>query len=357
MFNHPKNSISQNPLFCESGLFEEFKRMPLGFVDIGARGGAHDLVVPVAEIVSVVGFEPDGEECERLMAIPEIHQPWAEFRLMPVALASESSHQALYHTAAPTNYSLRPSHSGYVSRYNMKQFEVTGKSEVETMPLDEVCRSNFKEQQNFGEFIKLDTQGTEWEILQGSVDVLNENTVAVVCEVSFFEVYQGQKLFSEVELFLRNLGFSFYGFTSHIHTRSCKLLDKRCHVTRERAMYADAVFLRDPIVSKRVNSARQNKVLLLSSLLLGYYDFALELGREVVEWEGEKDAESFRKLVSSISQISPQESLRKIEEVVAQAKSDPSAANVVIGSYVDGRRDLCDYDDVMAVSQHIKNAR
>tara|TARA_B100000287_G_scaffold415550_1_gene449279 strand:+ start:1090 stop:1323 length:234 start_codon:yes stop_codon:yes gene_type:complete len=42
---------------------------------------------------------------------------------------------------------------------------------------------------------------------------LNEKTVALLTEVFFCEVYEGQKLFSETEMLLREQGFTFYGFT------------------------------------------------------------------------------------------------------------------------------------------------
>ena len=81
---------------------------------------------------------------------------------------------------------------------------------------------------------------------------------------------------------LRDAGFSFYGFAS-LHHRSQRALDKKNAAGRERLMYADAVFLRDPLpggpASARPTSGRRLHTLFTSARLLGYGDFALELAR------------------------------------------------------------------------------
>src|SRR5262249_27536117 len=139
-----------------------------------------------------------------------------------------------------------------------------------------------KAQKNWGEFIKLDTQGTEFEILQGARKTLKARTVAVLAEVEFCQAYAGQRLFSEVELLLRSLGFSFYGFTT-FHVRSRKLLEKSREGGRERAFYADAVFFKDPLPGGPPGAAlseRGQRLLFCCALLLGYHDFALELALE-----------------------------------------------------------------------------
>jgi len=83
-----------------------------------------------------------------------------------------------------------------------------------TTNLDKLLFGPLRQEDFWGEFLKLDTQGTEFEILQGAERTLAERTVAVFCEVEFFQVMEGQKLFSDVELFLREHGFAFYGFAT-----------------------------------------------------------------------------------------------------------------------------------------------
>ena len=58
------------PEFAAIGLVEEFSQRPLSFIDIGARNGVHEVVEPLARLTAVLGFEPDPDECRRLLADP-----------------------------------------------------------------------------------------------------------------------------------------------------------------------------------------------------------------------------------------------------------------------------------------------
>lgn len=356
MTSNERNRISAAEAFKGTALHSEFANAPFGFVDIGARGGAHDVVFPIADITSVVGFEPDKEECKRLLSLNEARNPWVEFNLEPIGLFNHSGKHTLHLLQASTNHSLFPPNQDFVERYKMRQFEKTGETSVETEPLDSVFVRKYGEDKNFGEFLKVDTQGSEFEILKGAEKVLSENTVAIVCEVSFFEIYQGQKLFSDVETYLRSLGFAFYGFDSSLHTRSCKHLDKRSKTTRERTMYADAVFFKDPLTGgNATNSTRQNRSLFLSTLILGYFDFALELNKAAVMDLSQSDENRLETLVKTLSEFPIENSIEHLQHACDAVEKDPENANILIGHFVDQRRKYCDYDDVVNVSQHIKN--
>lgn len=355
MYKSSQNSVSSHSSLVGGSLEREFTTTPLHFIDIGARGGVHDLVVPVAEWVSVLGFEADPEECERLSKLDDVSSPWAAFQLLPFGLSDRNGEQTLHLTRANTNHSLLPPNDAFVSRYNMKQFEKTGEAKVPVKRLDDIYHERKLDNPNFGEFIKIDTQGSEFEILNGSESVLCHNTVALVCEVSFFEIYRGQKLFSEVESYLRKIGFSFYGFDSSIHTRSRKFVDKRSHTTRERAMYADAIFLKDPCsLPPGTLGPRQIKALYLCSLLLGHYDFALELARDYME-ASEYERRSISSFVGDLSLLPADSTLNQLKKNYQEAINDPANANLIVGRFVDSRRKYCDYDDVANVSQHIHN--
>ncbi|OGL48251.1 MAG: hypothetical protein A3C43_04330 [Candidatus Schekmanbacteria bacterium RIFCSPHIGHO2_02_FULL_38_11] len=52
------NSIVNNPYFKQSSLHASFSECPLGFIDIGALGGVHSLISPVASLVHYACFEP-----------------------------------------------------------------------------------------------------------------------------------------------------------------------------------------------------------------------------------------------------------------------------------------------------------
>ena len=71
---------------------EWFSEQPLGFVDIGARGGVHPLVAPLGECVSVLGFEPYKQAAKE-----------SGLACLPVALSNKRGPVTLYRCAASTN--------------------------------------------------------------------------------------------------------------------------------------------------------------------------------------------------------------------------------------------------------------
>jgi FkbM family methyltransferase len=72
-------------------------------------------------------------------------------------------------------------------------------------------------------FLKLDTQGFEWNVLMGGKEILNR-TVALSLELSFQELYVGQKLWFEIVDFLHQNGFYIWaiqkGFTNPVTGQS-----------------------------------------------------------------------------------------------------------------------------------------
>lgn len=352
MFLSGQNTLTDHPCFRDSEVGKSLREMPLGFIDIGARGGAHDIVDPIAKYTAVLGFEPDIDECQRLMSMPEVYQPWGKFLLKPVALADKKGNATLKLLSSNTNHSLLSPNLDFTKRYNMVKWQEIGTLDLETDTLDDVLSDNTMKSQRWAEFLKIDTQGTEYEILEGSVKKLSEETVAVVTEVAFCELYQNQKLFSDVESLMRREGFSFYGFTT-LHTRSKKYLDKRNMATRERLIYTDAVFFKDPL--KGGNSQNFNNrmayILFTVALLLGFYDFAFELAQETwLKHANVEENERVKELVQWCARKDPSEALIAVNQLAVMANDKPELSNIIVGGFVDKRRFYCDYDDVLNVS-------
>jgi FkbM family methyltransferase len=230
-----------------------FGEHPLGFVDIGARGGVHPLVQPIAPYVSVLGFEPDKDAAKDVAGC------------LPFALSDRAGAATLYRCAASTNDSLLPVNQKFVDRYNMVKFQQTGCERVYCQTLDATLQMI----PNQGEFLKLDTQGTEYEILYGANETLLEPTAAIYCEVEFAKIYREQRLFSDVERFLRQYDFSFLGF-DNMSYRS-----RTPWKGRERLLHADAFFIKDPLEQEM--SQRQQQVAAMACMLCGYDDFAREI--------------------------------------------------------------------------------
>lgn len=346
------DSLANHPDFATSRVATSLAAQPLGYVDIGARGGVHDTVFGIARHTAVLGFEPDSDECRRLLAAVEVSKPWALFQLEAVALSSASEEVTLHLLSDPNNHSLLAPNREFLSRYKMQKWVEIGSQKLNAVTLDSVLFGHRAHETQWGEFIKLDTQGTEFDILEGATRVLSERCVAAVIEVSFCELYKNQKLFSDVEKLMRGHGFSFYGFMP-IHARSCKLLNKHTHITAERALYSDAIFFKDPLNGgpDLKLSARQNYVLFTVAILLNFYDFALELARETwLKDAGIQENDLIERLINDLSEFPVLQSVKDVEELAGQVKNRPELANLFVGNFVDRRRKVCDFDDVLNIS-------
>jgi len=168
-----------------------------------------------------------------------------------------------------------------------------------------------------------------------------------VVEVEFCSIYSDQPYFSDIEQFLRKKGFSFYGFCDQQH-RSCKNLDKRKYIGKERLVWANAIFFRDPYDHERDNACsvvdeRQEKSLILSAILLEYMDFAIE----IVEKSNMpiKEKEVLRELICLCGLKESDKERAKLDELLEQIAEDPTNTNVHIGKYIDSKRWYPDFNE------------
>ena len=95
------------------------------------------------------------------------------------------------------------------------------------------------------DFIKIDVQGAELPVLQNARRALS-GAVVVQVEVEFVELYQGQPLFADVDLFLRAQGFQFHTFTG-FGSRAFKPLAPQAGVNAgfRQYLWSDAIYVRD----------------------------------------------------------------------------------------------------------------
>jgi len=85
--------------------------------------------------------------------------------------------------------------------------------EVQTTTLDIWSKEEGLE---YIDYIKLDTQGSELDILRGGADIL-KTVRALEIEVEFNPIYSGQHLFSDVDIFMRENGFALWKLTNMVH--------------------------------------------------------------------------------------------------------------------------------------------
>lgn len=155
------------------------------------------------------------------------------------------------------------------------------------------------------DFLSLDTQGTELDVLQGGERALRR-ALAVVSEVSFHEVYKGQKLFGDVSRFLAQRGFSFVKFTKYI--LDCSPYRYPVGLRGEGFQtVTDALYLRDIASLRRIAPAAARALMLekLAFFAVVYcqLEYALECLREAERAAPLPSARVYQKFLRELRQL------------------------------------------------------
>ena len=203
----------------------------LRVIDVGARGQLAGHFTTIKAHVEIIGFEPDAAECVRLNA--ELRDlGWRRAEVLPYAIGYSAVDRPFFVAEAPELSSLLEPLTEVVGRpgWRVKRVE-----RVDTVSLDELAVRGELPQPI--DFLKLDTQGSELEILRSGETSVLDGVLGVGVEVEFRELYRGQPRFSEVEQYLRDRGFELM-LLEPTHLRTDWPL------ARKRTSYADALFLR-----------------------------------------------------------------------------------------------------------------
>jgi len=181
---------------------------PLGIktiYDIGANVGTWSLLArAVFPKASIQAFEPL-ESCREdfLRNTAQVDG----IRLHEVALGP-ADRMATMHVGAVTDT------SSLLPPCDHAKLEGTAVRELPVRSLDSfVVANNLPEP----DLLKLDVQGYELEVLKGAPMTL-QRAKAVLCEVSFVPLYEGQCLFADVVTFMSANGFSLRAFALETRT-------------------------------------------------------------------------------------------------------------------------------------------
>lgn len=185
-----------------SGLFKD-EGLIVNYLDIGARG---DITSPWSLFdegaLRVIGFEPDPSECHRLsQAFPSRvyypHALWSRHENRTFYLCDWESTSSMYPPNQEANRAFLPRH--WTGRKPKDEILVP------CVALDDVLAS-----QDLPDFIKVDTQGSEYEILCGAERVLTESHPLVLAETWCAEVYQGAPLTHDVMRLMHERGYTVF---------------------------------------------------------------------------------------------------------------------------------------------------
>ncbi|GFO64351.1 FkbM family methyltransferase [Geomonas paludis] len=238
---------------------------PLVVCDVGARGSAPDELAPFFSSTLYHAFDADAEECARLNRLPH---PYRGFRALPYFIGRCSGTTPFNLFKERGESSCYKPAQRFQDVFRRGDFEVDAAIEMETVSLDEV---HAREGMDLPDFLKLDTQGSELEVLQGAQGVIAKACMVEI-EVEFLEMYQGQPLFHDVLKFMHDQGFDLL-YLNRVMGQRISVFDG---VSRGQLIFGDALFGRREDCLAGIATERLAKYVLLL-INYGLRDYAYHL--------------------------------------------------------------------------------
>jgi FkbM family methyltransferase len=247
--------VNRNPLMTKyivsSGVLRD---NPVTIVDVGARGGFNTEWRVFGDSLRVIGFEPDEAECARLAvsAPPNI-------TYIPAALGKQEGEAILYVTTLDASSGLYRTDMEYFSRLvNGENGRVAKEHPVRITTLDAALSGIGAHRIDF---IKLDAEGAELDILQGGRALIaSHSLLGLLSEIRFQREINGCPTFADLDAWIQPYGFRLYGMHfTHQSRRALPypgLADYRlpsgerffAYTTHGQIMDGDALYFRDLLI-------------------------------------------------------------------------------------------------------------
>ena len=172
-------------------------------LDAGGRYGLHPTWKNFSGELNYFLFEPDPQEATRLYN--KYRKRSHEITVIDKALTEHSGSIKIniFNNRAMSSSATRNPISATYQGERKSEVDVIETLEVAAISIDNFCQDNDIKL----DFLKLDTEGTEFSILKGSTKQLTTSILAVRSEVAFDYIFQGMPLFNEIHDFMLDKGF------------------------------------------------------------------------------------------------------------------------------------------------------
>ena len=204
----------------------------------------------------IYAFEIDKDECEILNKKSKNGVTY-----YPYALGRKKEKRKFYETEHPMCSSLYEPNEKLLKLYNNLGYAyLKNTSTIDTISLDDFIE--LEKIENL-DFIKIDVQGAELDVFQGSKNSLNK-IIFIISEAEFIEHYINQPLFGDICSFLKKENISFHKFL-HLGGRSLRPLTFRNNLNFAiQHIWTDAVFTKDIHEISKLDNKKLLKLSVLS---------------------------------------------------------------------------------------------
>lgn len=272
--------------------------LPPGEKFVILDGGARDaLADPRWSVLDpartlLYGFEPDAAEVASLNE--DAQKRGLDFQYFAGALWGSETNVTFYENKSPGGGSCFPQNRDITDRWKFENhtdkflsrdiFYPTGETNWKTTSLNDWAKQGDRRDIDF---MKLNVQGAELEILQGATEII-DNVTGIMTEVSFVESYKDRPFFSDIDNFLRAHDFTFFDLIGlHYMGRANSPVTVRHHgglyPLWGQLIEAHGIYFRDPIDmearGRSIDHLSKTKLLKLICFaeIFGQIEYAFEL--------------------------------------------------------------------------------
>jgi FkbM family methyltransferase len=198
--------------------------------DVGAAYGTDPRWCSIEPYTRFVTFEPDSRSQDDISNTHTVN--------FATGLSDYQGEKSLYLTQLPAASSLYPLNINELKSFaNYEWHEIVGEA---TIALDTLDRCLAERPELKPDFLKVDVEGSDLDVLKGGIEVLSQNVLGVQVEVSFIERHVGAPFFSDVDSFLREQGFALFILAREHWLRQNRVWGCNSH---PQLIWADAVYV------------------------------------------------------------------------------------------------------------------
>lgn len=223
-----------NPL---AKIFDTYHRdAPIVLLDVGAGGGLNRNWLPIKTYLFKIFVEPEENAYRKLLRNSD-----KKTLVLNVPLYKDKRVINFYTCKKRKVSSLYPPNKKFLDEFpDAERFDVLSITKLKAEALDTIFENNIAgSDARTIDFIKLDTQGSELDILYGAEKILKKNVLGLEVEVEFAELYSGQHLFEEVHKYLKAHNFELFNLQNTLHWRKQKFFGKGQIIS------ADAIYFKN----------------------------------------------------------------------------------------------------------------
>lgn len=241
-----------------------------------------------------VGFEPDATEAARLNASPS--KDGIEWQFVAAGLWGSTGTLTFEHNNIGGGSSFLPQNRQVTDRWKFENPHETALARNIFFPtrheaIQVISLADWSRDSGIDgiDFIKLNVQGGELEILSGAGPLL-DTVLGLLVEVAFVESYCGRPMFADLDRFLRSRGFTFFDLLAHHYVGRAEAPIAAQHLTVSepklgqlvsawgQLVEGHALYLRDPLAGTipELTPARSIKLAGIAETF-GQVEYAFEL--------------------------------------------------------------------------------